>query len=151
MKLLRFLLFSFIFLSFENSNNGCQIECVSFGSDFTLKIWNPTKNSKYKFEDAQKDALDAILFSGISGANGCQPQPPILHNLEEIERFNKIKKSFFSKNGKWSLFIKNSTPNINNIVVVKSQLKVYTLTISKDELRKYLIEEKILKPLNNGF
>lgn len=116
-----------------------------------MKIWNPQKYASYKLGDAQKDAIDAVLFSGVSGTNSCQSQPPLLNNSEELSKFDKIKKRFFSNKGEWTIFVKTSTPNINNSSFQKKELKTYLITVSKNELRKYLTEQKIIKPLNYGF
>ena len=50
------------------------------------------KGAKYKPEQARKDAIHAILFSGIFGGNGCTTQPPILNKTEEQENFKTIEK-----------------------------------------------------------
>lgn len=153
MKFFYFLLLSLIFISFKNYSSKYQIECFSIDSYgyVTLKIWNPQKYSSYKLVDAQKDAIDAVLFSGFSGTNGCQAQPPLLNDSEERNKFNKIKKRFFSNKGEWAIFVRSNTSN--NIITLpqKKELKTYLISVSKNELRKYLTKQKILKPLNNGF
>ncbi len=141
-------------LSFSVNIENYQIECVSTEIDgyITIKIWNTQKGSAYKPEQAQKDAIKSILFSGISGNNGCTTQPPLLNKTEDQLEFKKIEKTFFSKNGKWIVFIRSSAKettlpsNLGN-----SNWKIYQLYISKNELRKYLEEQKIIKSLNNGF
>ena len=110
------------------------------------------KGAKYNSEQARKDAIHAILFSGISGGNGCTTQPPILNKTEELENFKTIEKSFFSKKGTWSMFTRSSTSESTlpaNLGI--KNWKVYQVSISKNELRKYLEEQKIIKSLTNGF
>jgi hypothetical protein len=94
----------------KNNNRSYQTECVTIETDgyVTIKIWDTKKGYKYNSEDARKDAIDAILFSGISGGNGCTTQSPILNKTEEQEKFNSVEKSFFSKKGKWSIFTRSS-------------------------------------------
>ena len=146
---------SLILLSFAVSSRNYQTECVSIESDgyVTIKIWDTKKGAKYKSEQARKDAIHAILYSGISGGGGgCATQPPILNKSEEQENFKKIEKSFFEKRGKWSMYTRSSSleTTLPSNLGMKNW-KAYQVSISKNELRKYLEEQKIIKSLTNGF
>ena len=140
--------------SFSYSKSSYQTECVTLETDgyVTIKIWNTKTGASYKAEQARKDAVHAILYAGISGGNGCSTQPPILNKSEEQDNFKKIEKSFFSKKGKWYMFTRSSA----TISTLPANLgiqnwKVYQVSISKNELRKFLEEQKIIKSLTNGF
>ena len=139
--------------SFKMNSVTSQIECVRIENGFiTLKIWDTKKGSKYKHDDARKDAVFAILFSGTGNGGNCYPQPPLLIKQSEIDSFKKIKSSFFSKNGKWNSFTKNSNIYSSNPDISDTKNRnVYTISVAKSELRKYLEEQKIITPLNNGF
>jgi hypothetical protein len=118
----------------------------------TIKIWDTKKGSKYKPEQSRKDALHAILYSGIAGGTACATQPPFLNKTEEQENFKSIEKSFFARKGKWSMFTRSSATETTlpaNLGV--KNWKVYQVSISKNELRKFLEDQKIIKSLNNGF
>lgn len=149
-----FLLITPFLISFSDNFKNYQTECVTLEADgyITIKIWDTQKGSRYKSNKAKKDALHAILFSGISGGNGCSTQPPILNKSEEQENFKKIEKRFFAKKGKWILFTRSSATEstLPTNLGVKNW-KVYQVSISKNELRKYLEEQKIIKSLTNGF
>ncbi len=155
MSLKIFLLgFCIILFSFTNKNKNYQTECVSIQNDgyVTIKIWDIKLGPKYLPEQAMKDAIHAILFSGIASNNECIGQAPLLTQTEQQEKFKDIEKSFFSKNGKWSLFTRSSATETTlpkNLGV--NNWKVYQLSISKNELRKFLEEQKIIKLLNTGF
>jgi hypothetical protein len=140
--------------SFTSNKRTYQTECISIQSDGSVafKIWDTKKGDKYTPEQSRKDALHAILYSGIIGGAGCSTQPPILDETEEQENFKTIEKSFFSKTGKWSMFTRNSsTQTTLPSSIGDENWKVYQVSVSKNELRKYLEEQKIIKPLNNGF
>ena len=145
---------SLMLLSFASNNRNYQTECVTIETDgyVTIKIWDTKKGAKYKPEQARKDAVHAILYSGISGGTGCSTQPPILNKAEEQDNFKSIEKSFFAKKGKWSMFTRSSATETTlpaNLGV--KNWKVYQVSISKNELRNYLEEQKIIKSLTNGF
>jgi hypothetical protein len=154
LKALVIVLISLMLLSFSGKYRNYQTECITIETDgyVTIKIWDTKKGEKYKPEQARKDAIHAILFSGISGGSACSTQPPILKKTEEQENFKKIEKSFFAKKGKWSMFTRSSATETTlpaNIGV--PNWKVFQVSISKNELRKFLEEQNIIKSLNNGF
>jgi hypothetical protein len=145
---------SLMLLSFASNNRNYQTECVTIETDgyVKIKIWDTKKGAKYKPEQARKDAIHSILFSGISVGAGCSTQPPILNKTEEQDNFKSIEKSFFAKKGKWSMFTRSSATETTlpaNLGV--KNWKVYQVSISKNELRKYLEEQKIIKSPTNGF
>lgn len=142
----------FLFAFTKTSPHQFQTECVSQNVDgyIVFKIWNPSKCKSYKFKKAQKDGIYAVLFNGISGIYGCQTLQPILNSEVEINKFKSIEKSFFAKNGEWPHYVTN---NMVEKVELKNNkmVRVFELSIAKDNLRKYLEDQNIIKALNNGF
>jgi hypothetical protein len=139
--------------AFKNNIN-IQTQGVSIenGGYCTIKIWDTRKGEKYIIEQARKDAIYSILFSGIAESKTCARQPPILNKKEAQINFKKIERSIFSKNGKWSIFTNSATIETN----LPSNLgnknwKVYQVTISVTALRKYLEQENVIQSLINGF
>jgi hypothetical protein len=154
LKLLFLLVVTTVCFSFSGNPTQYRTECVSLNqSDYiVLNIWHTTKCGRYKALQAEKDAIHAILFSGISGGAKCITQPPIFKSSEERENFKRIEKQFFSKSGNWAQFSRSS--EINNATLAQTaygKYKIYEVSVSKNELRKYLEEQKIIKSLTNGF
>ncbi len=140
-------------LSIDTDNKGYQFECLDVGDGFLeLKIWSSDKKDGYKLEQARKDAVHAILFSGIPDNNQCTRQLPLLSKPEYQDKFTSIEKEFFAAKGKWSVYTNSSE---TNMIVPESgskrNWKIYKVNVSRNELRKYLEEMKIIPPLNNGF
>jgi hypothetical protein len=151
-NILLILTVSFLFSFSKIAPHQFQTECVSQNIDgyIVFKIWNPSKCKSYKFKQAQKDGIYAVLFNGISGINGCQTSQPILNSEVEINKFKSIEKSFFAKNGEWTHY---ATNNMVEKVELKNKkmVRVFELSIVKDNLRKYLENNKIINNLNSGF
>lgn len=142
------------FFSFTRDKKTYQTECVSIETDgyAVFKIWDTQKGANYKPEQAREDAITAILFSGIAGTNGCSTQPPILNNLEVQEKFKKIEKEFFARKGKWSTFTLSSAIDTTiPLNIGEKNWKVYQVSVSKKDLRKYLEELNIINSLKKGF
>ena len=141
-------------ISSSKKTNSYQTECVSLDTDgyVSIRIWNTRKGLKYKLDQARKEAIHSILFSGIAGGNGCSTQPPILTSVDDQSSFEKVEKSFFSSKGNWSRFTRNGTENsFGTKNDISATCKIYQLSIAKKELRKYLEDNQIIKPLNSGF
>lgn len=148
------LISSLMLFSFTSNNRNYQTECVSIETDgyLALKIWKTKKGQKYKPEQARKDAIYAILYSGISGANGCQTQPSLLTNDDAITKFKNIEKDFFRRNGMWATFTRSSTTETTvPTTITDKNWKVYQISVAKNKLRKFLEDKKIINALNNGF
>lgn len=144
----------FEFISCKTLKSSYQTQCFNIETEgyTTIKIWNNKLGRNYNFKQAQKDAIHSILFSGIIGTNGCSTQPPILNSSEEKDKFNKIEKSFFSNNGSWSMFSRGSTEKFSLLDISNFKNgKTYQISISKNELRKYLENQKIIKSFSTGF
>jgi hypothetical protein len=154
LQILILTLSSFIILSFAGNNRNYQTECISIETDgyVTIKIWDTKKGARYKPEQARKDAVNALLFSGIAGENGCSTQPPIINKAEEQEKFERIEEVFFARKGKWSIYTRSSaTETTLPAKLGLKNWKVYQVSVSKNELRKFLEEQKIINSLNTGF
>jgi len=131
-----------------------QTECVSLQNSgyIVIKIWDAKKGAKYNFNKARMDAINVMLYSGVAGGVGCSTQPPLLKTSEAQLNFKKVSKSFFKKNGIWTSFTRSS--EIESTLpsnLGDKNWKVFQIEIAKDQLRKYLEEQNIIKSLNNGF
>ncbi|WP_192821988.1 hypothetical protein [Rufibacter sp. LB8] len=149
------IIFLFLLLSsFTNNRGSYQIACATLDTHeyITLQIYDTKDGKGYQQQQAQKDAIHAILFSGIAINNGGSNQKPILYNQEEINKYKKIESEFFSKRGSWSKYSRLSTEMVTSCSPIDSKKwKVYTISVAKNLLRKDLQEQQILKPLNSGF
>ena len=141
----------FLLSSCKGQKELYNIECISIENEgyVKLKMGSYVKPTEFNIESACKDAIKAVLYSGYSSTN-CQTQKPILKESSDIDNFKKIESNFFSSNGKWKTFVRNSL-DTNNIKTDKTENKEFAIVVSKDQLRKYLEEQKIIKSLNTGF
>ncbi len=148
-----FIAFFALSTSFKCPIKNCQLECVStnLSGYVVLKIWDTKKGATYKLVNAKRDCIYAVLYSGLSENRECLTQPPLLNQIEERIEFQKIENSFFSKNGDWSRFVVSGEISKSGQNTIVNNCKVYQISISKDELRKYLESRNIIKSLNHGF
>lgn len=131
-----------------------QAECVNLNSSgyIELKLSDNQKGQRYKAEQARKDALKVVLFSGVQSENGCLSQPPLLESSEEAKHFSLMAKNFFGKNGPWSRFtIYRDAQKESLNIATDLKSKFYSIRVSKNLLRQYLIEQNVLSPLTENF
>jgi len=120
-----------------------QVNCKSIQSDvIEVEIWATKKPAKYRIERACRDAINANLYSTLTSSM-CGSQMPLLSSADEIQKFELIKKSFYT-NGTWRSFVRNST-------VVDQTKGHYIIQVDRRGLRKYLTDNKIITNLNKGF
>jgi hypothetical protein len=136
----------FLFSGFVQKNENYHVECYNLNSTdyIELKVWSDAK--KYSTIKAEKNAIHALLYSGVSGGNNCITQKPILTSEEYRNEFKKIERKFFSRKGNWKMYIKSST-----FVKDNTKTNYYIVSVSKQQLINFLIEKKIIKSLTNGF
>lgn len=154
-KKCRFLILILGFFYFSPKAKGqAEFECLGSESNgiLTVMLWNPSEGKRYELEDAKKDALQILLFKGFGLGENCGTQYNVLASEEELERFKAMSVTFFSKNGDWSNFVGVSTsgkrPSGDRI---KEKWAVYTLKLSRLELKKYLQQKEVIRNLNSGF
>jgi hypothetical protein len=124
----------------SSNKNLYQINCVSEENQGYVEFSISNKNNLIDVELTSKKTMKTLLFSGYTSIQ-CQTQKSILINNDEVENFKKIESQFFSKKGVWKTFVQE---NLN-------PQKINTILINKDMLKKYLVDQKIIKPLNSRF
>jgi hypothetical protein len=140
---------------FSNTIQG-QVEFQCYDVDdngmLTIMIWNSNQGKRYKLDEAKKDAINILIYKGLSLGENCSSQFNVISSEEELERFKIISASFFTENGDWSNFVGVSTsgkrPSGDRI---KEKWAVYTLKLSRLELKKYLQKKDVIRNLNSGF
>jgi hypothetical protein len=133
----------FVFTSFRPTR--CEVTCRGIEGNglIQLMVGNSQLGSKYKIELAKKDALYAVLYTG---ASGCGKVNHLLSSTESIQKFKKIQKKFFSKNGKWSKYTRQSTtPSVTDAV------GQYVIVVDLPLLRRDLENLNIIKSMTDGF
>jgi hypothetical protein len=122
-----------------------QIECysVSNESTYSLDIHLARGKSVVKLSEIKLEAIDAILFRGITGTQ-CISQRPMLTQSKQEVKSNLIVKAIYGPQNGYEKYI-------TNITSLDTILAKYRVTINKDLLRRDLTNTGLIKPLNNPF
>lgn len=129
-----------------------EVESAGVGSDgtYALRVWSYSRTPDISLEIPKKNAVHAVIFKGVPAGNGATAQPPLIGNgtasPDDVFFVN-----FFA--GDYSRFINSvAKGSVQVFKTGRNEYKIgYAISVAKDDLRKYLEEEGIVKALSEGF
>jgi hypothetical protein len=133
----------FILTSFRPTNFEVLCKAITGNGITHLQLTNSQLGPKYQEQVAKRDALKAILYSGV---NGCGQINALLIDAESIKQFKRIEKSFFSKKGEWLKYTRQDPGNNAG-----QSIGQYIIVVDVPMLRRDLESKNIIKALNHGF
>jgi hypothetical protein len=114
-----------------------------------LSMTNKRKPTDKRYQEARKEAIRTLLYSGVAQSSACPTLRPLLQTKEERKKFDTVSEEIFSKEGHWTEFT-NTAPRQNQSNK-KGSYATYSIIVSTDLLRIYLEGKKIIKPVNSIF
>lgn len=134
-----------------------EVETLGVGTDGTYLIkvtdYFRTTDEMVYLDGLKKDAVHCVIYNGIPAGNGSVKQPALMTNDTRIEGNEETLNNFFEQ--KLYLDFINSVVNSSKTITKIKGSKDYKIgvgiSVNKDNLRKYLIDNKIIKPLNYLF
>ncbi len=134
-----------------------DVETMGVGVDGTylIKVTDhfKTTDERIYLDGLKSDAVHCVIYSGIPAGNGSINQPALLNSDTRLDGSEEALNDFFEQKI-YNNFI-NSVVNSSKTIVKIKGSKDYkisvTLSVKKDELRNYLIDNNIIKPLNYLF
>lgn len=118
-----------------------------------VKVWSYSKKSRIAAEQCRKNAVHGIIFKSYSTGDGTTAsQRPLVKDPSVQQEKAEFFEEFFSDGGPYRQFVSAVTDGSQEIVKVGKQYKVgVVVTVSKDQLRKYLESQGIVRSLGSGF
>ncbi len=145
-----------VFAQTLNGEPNYQLECISTTSDgnYTVKVWVMTSNAKKANELAKKYAVHGIIFRGLTANKGCIAEKSLVDSPSVEKEKSDFFKTFFESKGKYLEYVSgtNDAKAEPEIIKSKAGTKIgIIVTVAKEQLRKTLVHEGIIKSLNSGF
>ena len=139
-----------------NGEPNYQLECISTSNDgnYMVKVWVMTSDAKKANELAKKYAVHGIIFRGLTANKGCSAEKPLVDSPSVEKEKSDFFKTFFENKGKYLEYVSgtNDAKAEPEIIKNKSGTKIgIIVTVAKEQLRKTLVHEGIIKSLNSGF
>jgi hypothetical protein len=136
-----------------------ELDCMSTGKQGTylVKVWSYSKKPQLAIEKAKRNAIHGVIFKGFAaGKQGCKSQKPLARKSNLESEQSSYFKTFFEDGGKYMKFVSVSNDGAiaagDRLKVSKKLYKIgIIISVNKDELRKTLEQEGIIKGLASGF
>ena len=134
-----------------------QIRCEKTSNEATYTVAvSYQSNSDYTdIETVKQNALDGILFRGITGTNECVAQKPLLNRDKSEVSNTTFYKQLYGKKRYYNKYITNLSKLKDEPLESIKMKTVYQhnrlVTINKELLRKDLVAAGLLKQINAGF
>lgn len=146
---------SLLLISCKSNNNisanyNHEIECmgVEFDGTVTLKSWGKGKNRADALEQANKEAVYAVLFSEIrNGKQECNGAP-ILNTPNIRNTKSDYFDAFFKDKGYYQKFVSNEDESFGKKEKEKGRdgdvMYGYIVRVKKNDLKKQMLKDGIL-------
>lgn len=118
-----------------------------------VKVWSYSKKSRIAAEQCRKNAVHGIIFKGYAATDGTSvSQRPLVKDPNIQNEKADFFEAFFLDDGPYRQYVSAVTDGSEEIMKVGKQYKVgVVVTISKDQLRKYLESQGVVRSLGSGF
>ena len=115
-----------------------EIESVGVGADgtYAIRVWSYYKNAKMPLEVAKRNAVHAVIFKGTDAVTASD---------------SVFFGNFFQ--GEYQDYINSVASGSLRILKLRArEYKIgYVVSVAKDNLRKYLEDQGVIKGLSSGF
>ncbi len=138
----------------QNIDRRYDIICEGNGVEGTylVKVWVYANKLNLKPETLRKYAVHGIIFKGVTGSIKCSGQKPFAKSLSVEEENKEYFDEFFEKKNAYLNFATIVEGTFERVKVTKRQYKIgAVISVAKDQLRKQLEADNIIRGLSSGF
>lgn len=132
----------------EYASYGFQIECMGVDPDGsqTLRTWGKGKNKTDAIEQAKRNAIEAVIFNGITAGTGDCNKRPLVNEVNASEKYEDYFNAFFAKNGAFNKYVELYETRTSRIKSANSTQEAWSVVVKVDRtaLRKRLIDDNLI-------
>lgn len=132
----------------EYASYGFQIECLGVDPDGsqTLRTWGKGKNKTDAIEQAKRNAIEAVIFKGITAGTGDCNKRPLVNEVNAREKYEDYFNAFFAKNGAFNKYVELYETRTSRIKSANSTQEAWSVIVKVDRtaLRKRLIDDNLI-------
>lgn len=129
-----------------------ETESLGVGNDgtYAIRVWSYYRSAGMPVELAKKNAVHSVIFRGVPAGNGASAQPPL-----KSGELTPSETAFFEKffQNEYQRFVNSvASGSVQVIQTGRKEYKIgYAVSVAKDNLRKYLEDNGMVKALSSGF
>lgn len=116
---------------------------------YVIRAWGRGRNAAHKYEVAQKQALQDVIFSGVQAqSSNIEHLKPLCYDMNAREKYEDYFNAFFAEKGPWKQFIAmkdRRTFTTNRSRTDAQTLGQVTVTVYRADLKRKLQEDGIIK------
>lgn len=138
----------------QNVDKRYDIICEGNGVEGTylIRVWVYANKHNLKPEPIRKYAIHGVIFKGVTGSAKCNGQKPLAKSLSVEEENKAYFDEFFEKKNAYLNFATIIEGTFERVKVTKRQFKIgAVVSVSKDQLRRQLEADGIIRGLSTGF
>lgn len=120
------------------------------GGNYLIRVTSYVRDPSIAVEQSKKNAVHAVIFTGIPGSvSGCNPKPALTRNPSIYDEKKDFFKSFFINQGTYGKFTNLPTGRPDRVIKIsKKEYKVETIVlVNVPLLRKNLEDANIIRSL----
>lgn len=120
---------------------------------YTIRAWGRARNAADAYEQARKQAVYDVIFSDIQVETGTMPSSsgilkPLLLEVNAKEKYETYFNAFFADGGEFEKYCSLKEKRVLSSNYAKTDAQTVaqvTVCVFRDQLKKKLIEDNILK------
>lgn len=132
----------------EYATYGFEIECLGVDPDGTqtLRSWGKGKNKADAIEQAKRNAIEAVIFKGITSGSGDCNKRPLVNEVNAREKYEDYFNTFFTNGGAFNKYVTLYEKRTSRIKSANASMESWSVVVNVDRtaLRKRLIEDNLI-------
>ncbi len=125
-----------------------QLISANYDGTYVIRVQVRARNAAIAFTDAQRKAVEEVIFSGVKSATDGQPDlKPLCFDMNAREKNEQYFRAFFQDNGPWTRYAGLMDKRLGTTRYQRTGMQsVTTITVSvdRDALRDRLINDGII-------
>ena len=125
-----------------------QLLSSNYDGTFVIRVQVRARTAAIAFTDAQRKAVEEVIFSGVKSAtDGVPDLKPLCFDMNAREKNEQYFRAFFQDNGPWTRYaglMDKRTGTTSYQRDGRQSVTTITVSVDRDALRDRLIQDKII-------
>lgn len=133
----------------EYATYGFETECLGTDPDGTqmLRTWGKGVNKAAAIEQAKRNAVEAVIFKGITAGTGDCNKRPVCNVVNAREKYEDYFNAFFRDGGAFNKYVRLNEKRTSRIKAANASTEAWSVVVVVDRtaLRERLIQDNVIE------
>ena len=124
-----------------------QLLSSNYDGSFVIRVQVRARTAAIAFTDAQRKAVEEVIFSGVKSANNGVPDlKPLCFDMNAREKNEQYFRAFFQDNGPWKEYAGLMDKRVGTTSYQRDgrqSVTTITVRVNRDALRDRIVRDKI--------